>query len=100
MSNKEFYDLLLQYEHEGKVIFMPRVLPSRFYKVLVGKRHIAVNMDIFEFGKEIEDKLFSQQTLEQHIGKSNSVVKRMIAEGEYIRITRSTFKFYIKKDWE
>lgn len=100
MKNKEFYELLLQYEAEGKVIFMPRVLPSRFYKVLVGKKHIAVNMDIFEFGKEIEKRLFSQQSLEQHIGKSNSVVKRMIAEGEYIKITRSTFKFYIKKDWE
>lgn len=107
MSNKEFYEKIIDYEQSKLVIFTPSTGFSwkNFVKIPIGKRTIAVHISISQFAAEIMKKigtnqLFTQQTLEAYIKKSASVVIRLTYEGEYIRIKRNWSKFYIKKDWE
>ena len=107
MSNKEFYEKILEYEEEGLLVFTPSKGFSwrGFIKIPIGKRTIAIHNDISQFAGEMitkmkDNQFFTQQTLEGYIKKTAPVVMRLVLEGEYIRIKRSITKFYIKKDWE
>ena len=107
MSNKEFYEQIVNHEQDELVIFTPSKGFSwkNFIKIPIGKRTIAVHVSISQFAAEIMKKigtnqLFTQQTLEAYLKKSSSVVMRLIYEGKYLRIKRNWSKFYIKKDWE
>ena len=105
-TNKEFYEDLLRYEKEGKVLFMPRTIPYEHFKVHVGKKTLTVHISLVDFGREILDKVeshdfFSENLIESYLGKSITYVNKMVEQGEYIRIVRGKgLKFYVKKDWE
>lgn len=106
MSNKEFFDRILEYEAAGLLIFMPRTIDNtRYIKVNIDTRNIAVSKEIYEFSTEIlkkvdEKQFFTQKLLERHLGKSNPVIMRLLYEGEYELLKRNMTKFYFKKDWE
>lgn len=107
MSNKEFYEKIIDYRRDELVIFTPSKGFSwkNFIKIPIGKRTIAVHVSISQFAAEIMKKigtnqLFTQQTLEAYIKKTAPVVMRLTYEGEYVIIRSHWSKFYIKKDWE
>jgi len=106
MSNKEFYEKILEYEQAGLLMFMPKTINSKlFTKVTIDTRSIGLSNEIYEFGNEILKKVadkqfFTQKLLEQHLMKSNPVIMRLLYEGEYELVKRNMTKFYIKKDWE
>ena len=107
MSNKEFYEKIIDYGRDELVIFTPSTGFSwkNFIKIPIGKRTIAVHVSISQFAAEIMKKigtnqLFTQQTLEAYIKKTAPVVMRLTYEGEYVIIRSYWSKFYIKKDWE
>ena len=106
MSNKEFYEKILEYEEAGLPLFMPRTIDNtKFIRVNIDTRNIAISKLIYEFSTEIlkkveEKQFFTQKLLEIHLGKSNMVIMRLLYEGEYQLLKRNMTKFYIKKDWE
>lgn len=111
MSNKEFYEKILQYEQDGLLMFSPKAYPSNFVKMrIMPSSHISISADIIDFAKEISEKVqnnqfFTQKALESHLGVSASVLMRLVIEEDYIRFSRGSGdenkkrKFYIKKDW-
>ena len=105
-TNKEFYEALLKYESEGKLLFMPKRIPSDFFKINMYKKNIALHTSLIDFSQEIKDKVdshnfFTQRGLEMYINKSLSYVNRLVRDGEYIRLIEGQgLKFYLKKDWE
>lgn len=104
MSNKEFYEKILAYEAEGKLLFMPKVVPDDFIRIIIDTRSLGIHKSIYDFGQTLIYKadnaqFFTQKMLERYIGKSASVVMRLLLEGKYALIKRNWTKFYIKKDW-
>ena len=104
MSNKEFYEKLLDYEAQGLLLFMPRTIPDSYVKIVIETRSIGIHKDIYDFGGEIIKKadnsqFFTQRMLEYYLDVSNSVIMRLLYEEKYILIKRNMTKFYIKKDW-
>lgn len=104
MGNREFYEKILKYEAEGRLIFMPRIVPEDFVKITIDTRSFGIHKSIYHFGGTIISKadthqFFTQKMLERYIGKSAPVVLRLLHEGEYALIKRNMTKFYIKKTW-
>ena len=104
MSNKEFYDKISEYEQKGLLIFMPKRTDEKLVVLKIDTRHIGIHPSIFSFGEVIIDKIknkqfFTQKLLEEHLGKSNPVIMRLLYQGEYTLLKRNMTKFYIKKDW-
>lgn len=104
MENREFYEKILKYEAEGRLIFMPRSIPDDFVKITIDTRSLGIHKSIYNFGETLIHKadnaqFFTQKMLERYIGKSSSVILRLLHEGEYVLIKRNWTKFYIKKDW-
>lgn len=106
MSNKEFYEKLLQYEDNGQIKFLPKVLENDYLRLQVGKKVMAIHLSAVEFARDIKSKernhqFFTQATLESYLDRTHPFIERAVREGEYVRIVRGkSAKFYIKKDWE
>lgn len=107
MSNKEFYEKLIEYESSGLITLnWEGTKRAGFIRMNVGKKVIAVCLEILDFAKEIKNKIdknqfFSQKTLENHLNVSNTYIQRRVELGEYVKIVSGGlgYKFYIKKDW-
>lgn len=108
MDNKDFYEKLIEYETSGLIVLNYKgTRQIDFIRMNIGKKVIAVSLEILDFAKEIKNKIdecqfFSQNTLENYLNVSNTYIKRRVELGEFVKIARGEkgCKFYIKKDWK
>ena len=106
MENKEFYEKLLAYEQEGKILYaVKRVnMPDRFFRIKIGnKRYFCLHTSIVDFASIIEQKaasgdFLSQSMIEERLHCSGTKIADLVNKGKYVIIVRGN-KFYIKKDW-
>lgn len=105
--NENFYNNLLEYEKQGKILFGARTvsMPEKFFRIKIGvpNRYLSLHIDIVDFVKEIEDmieskNLYTQNMLEQELQCTNTKIVNLVNKGEYEMINRG-FKLYLKKDW-
>lgn len=105
MTNREFYEQMLEYERQGLIVFMPKILENGFFKIRVGAKIMAISSKIYDFGNAISEKhsqgiFHTQKSLEESLSRSANYIKRLVREQKYEMFIRGKgLKFYIKRDW-
>ena len=106
MSNKDFYELLLEHQSKGLLTCLPKNSTKQgFLCQRVGKRFLYLHESISDFADDICEKnedgdFFSQRQLEVYLGKSHGYVDGQVKKGRFVVFCDNGVKFYIQHDWE